>query len=141
MNLGMYRAALLVTIPARRPSGRVEWVPAPAYEDANFRELVTGPAECGPLVSTHGAIIARRLLAEDIDGFRVSARGETSRFLCAMGEWHRRDRGKFEQVYVWAATWDDVPAACIARLRPADGFERAPEHNARSRGTDARLVG
>jgi hypothetical protein len=140
MNSGMYRVELHVTIPTRRPSGRVVWVPAPSLANVTFVELVRGPAECGPLVATLGGYAARRLLTEDATGFRIAARGVTSRFLCAVGEWHRSDVGQFVNSYVWAADWDDVPPACLARLRPAEGYGAAPEHIARYSTADDRLA-
>jgi hypothetical protein len=136
MNNGMYRVELHVTIPARRPSGRVVWVPAPTYENVSFTDLVRGPDECGRLAEAMATHVGRVLLAEDATGFRIAVRGKTSRFLCALGEWHRRNTGPFENAYVWSASWDDVPPACVARLRPEDGFEAAPQHLARLRPAD-----
>jgi hypothetical protein len=136
----MYRVELHVTIPARRPSGRVEWVSAPTYESASFIELVRGPAECDRLAEAMAVHVGRVLMVEDVTGYRIAVRGLTSGFLCAMGEWHRHGRGQFEQAYVWAACWDDVTPACLARAQPAPGWDRAPEHDARHKPTDSRLT-
>jgi hypothetical protein len=110
----IYRADVTLTVPQRDPSGRTVWTPTRlSGEGLAFIEFVRSPEECGPLVARIGGIVVQRLNESQHTGFRIAARGVTTRILCGMGEWTRRNRYEpFENVFVWSATWDDLPATC-----------------------------
>jgi hypothetical protein len=111
----IYRAVVSLTVPVRRPSGRIEWVSAPEVA-ATLLEFVRSPDECGPLVVCMGNIVARRLAADStLTGFRVSARGVTTKALCGLAEWSRATtRDQFVRVFEWHATWADLPPTAPA---------------------------
>lgn len=106
----IYRATVSVTVPVWHPSGRMVWRPAPDLPTSVI-EFVRSPDECGVLAFRWGNIVANNKLRKTAyTGFRVAARGVTTQVLCGMAEWtRRRASDEFENVFVWSATWLDVP--------------------------------